>query len=196
MAARHRGATPVARIRPEYPDGARQRSGRRRAARRCSRALRGAKSRDSISARRCGVCAAAAAGLRNTDLGKLAAIRSVRDFDEAYTAPYFGFDGAEDYYYRASSMRVVDRIGLPALVITAKDDPFVPPEPFLQPQVAGNPHITLLLSEHGGRCGFVGPADGDEDGYWAERQVVRFFDQAAHREPDGPRERTEGRDDP
>ncbi len=42
-------------------------------------------------------------------------IRSVRDFDEAYTAPHFGFRDATDYYYRAASLRVVDRIQLPAL---------------------------------------------------------------------------------
>src|SRR5207302_4317019 len=60
------------------------------------------------------------------DLKKLRDIRTVRDFDEAYTAPYFGFKDAEDYYYRASAMRIVDRICLPTLVIAAEDDPFVP----------------------------------------------------------------------
>ena len=54
------------------------------------------------------------------------AIRTVREFDEAYTAPYFGFADAEDYYHRASAMRVIDRIRVPALIITAEDDPFVP----------------------------------------------------------------------
>src|SRR5262249_6953968 len=60
------------------------------------------------------------------DLSKLNRIKTVREFDEAYTAPYFGFDGAEDYYHRASAMRVVERIRVPALIITAEDDPFVP----------------------------------------------------------------------
>ena len=82
-------------------------------------------------------------------------IRSVRDFDEAYTAPHFGFRDATDYYYRAASLRVVDRIQLPALIITAADDPFVPPEPFSDPAVTGNPHITTLVSRHGGHCAFV-----------------------------------------
>src|SRR2546428_2304942 len=49
------------------------------------------------------------------DLRKLGAIRTVRDFDEAYTAPHFGFRDAEDYYHRASAMRLVDRIRVPAL---------------------------------------------------------------------------------
>jgi len=101
-------------------------------------------------------------------------IRSVRDFDEAYTAPAFGFRDATDYYYRAASLRVVDRIQLPALIIAAADDPFVPPEPFSDPAVTGNPHITTLVSPHGGHCAFVAAANGVHDGYWAEWKAVSF----------------------
>ncbi len=108
------------------------------------------------------------------DLSKLAGIHTVRDFDEAYTAPYFGFANAEDYYQRASAMRVVDRIGVPTFVVTAGDDPFVPTASFRDPKVIGNPHITLVVSEHGGHCGFVGPKAGQSDGYWAEDQIVDF----------------------
>src|SRR5207248_3300573 len=90
------------------------------------------------------------------DLSILPAIKTVREFDAAYTAPHFGFRSAEDYYYRASAMRVVDRIAVPTLIITAKDDPFVPSQPFSDPTVAGNPHIDVRLCAHGGHCGFVG----------------------------------------
>src|SRR6185436_18025927 len=61
------------------------------------------------------------------DLRKLSSVRTVRDFDEVYTAPYFGFRSAADYYHRASALRIVDRIHIPTMVITAADDPFVPP---------------------------------------------------------------------
>jgi predicted alpha/beta-fold hydrolase len=108
------------------------------------------------------------------DLSRLEAVKTVRGFDETYTAPYFGFRNAEDYYHRASAMRVVDRIHVPALIITAEDDPFVPPAPFHDPKVTGNPHIDLRISRHGGHCGFVGKQAGDDDGYWAERQIVEF----------------------
>ena len=57
----------------------------------------------------------------------------MREFDAAYTAPHFGFASAEDYYHRASAMRVASRIRVPALVITAEDDPFVPAAPVPQP---------------------------------------------------------------
>ena len=108
------------------------------------------------------------------DLTRLRFVRTVRQFDEVYTAPHFGFKDAEDYYHRASAMRVVEAIRVPALIITAEDDPFVPPEPFRDPMVAHNPHITLKLSTYGGHCAFVGPRNGEDDGYWAERQIVEF----------------------
>jgi predicted alpha/beta-fold hydrolase len=109
------------------------------------------------------------------DLSLLKRIRTVRDFDEVYTAPYFGFADAEDYYHRASAMRVVDRIRVPTLIITAEDDPFVPSQPFQDRKVTGNPNITLQVCEHGGHCGFIGPRNGSEDdGYWAESRIVDF----------------------
>lgn len=109
------------------------------------------------------------------DLAKLDAIKTVREFDETYTAPYFGFRNAEDYYYRASAMRVIDRVRVPALVITAEDDPFVPSQPFQDPKVTANPHIDLRVSAHGGHCGFVGERSATDDGYWAEDQIVGFI---------------------
>jgi uncharacterized protein len=115
------------------------------------------------------------------DLTKLDAIKTVREFDEAYTAPYFGFRNAEDYYHRASAMRVIDRVRVPALVITAEDDPFVPSQPFRDPKVTGNPHIDLRISAHGGHCGFVGEQSANDDGYWAENQIVQFLSEIADR---------------
>jgi predicted alpha/beta-fold hydrolase len=105
---------------------------------------------------------------------RLDEVRTVRQFDEVFTAPQFGFDGADDYYHRASAMRVIDRIRVPTLIITADDDPFVPTEPFHDPRLTGNPHITLRVTRHGGHCGFVSDSTADSDGYWAEHQLVRF----------------------
>ncbi len=121
----------------------------------------------------------ACAGRRAThpgafSLDPLATIRTVREFDEAYTAPHFGFASAADYYHRAAGMRVVDRIRIPALVVSAADDPFVPAAIFQDPSLAANPNIRLVVTEHGGHCGFLGPATGADDGYWAERMIVEF----------------------
>jgi uncharacterized protein len=102
-------------------------------------------------------------------------IWTVRQFDEAYTAPHHGFRDAADYYHRASAMRVIDRISVPALILTAEDDPFVPVGPFHDPAVTGNSRVTTIVTRHGGHCAFVEHARDGYDGYWAEEQVVRFI---------------------
>ena len=55
----------------------------------------------------------------------IGSIRSIRDFDERIPSPYSGFEGADDYYFRASSGNVVSRIEIPTLVLYALDDPFI-----------------------------------------------------------------------
>ena len=107
-------------------------------------------------------------------LDALARIRSIRAFDEAYTAPHHGFHDAADYYHRASAMRVIDKISIPTLIITAADDPFVPTAPFKDPAVVRNPNITVKVTEHGGHCGFVEESTATYDGYWAEREIIEF----------------------
>ena len=111
-------------------------------------------------------------------LDALPRIWTIRSFDETYTAPHHGFRDAADYYHRASALRVVDRIRVPALIITAEDDPFVPTGAFASPAVASTPHVTVVVTPHGGHCAFVErPRDG-YDGYWAEKEIVRFIEEA------------------
>ncbi len=108
------------------------------------------------------------------DLGPLPQIRSVREFDEHYTAPAHGFADADDYYYRSSSLRVADRIRLPTLIIHARDDPFIPFAPLRDPAFADNPFILLLDPERGGHVAFVAADKNHEDRFWAENRVVEF----------------------
>ena len=108
------------------------------------------------------------------DLGKLRGVWTVRGFDDAYTAPMNGFGTASRYYDQASSLRVVDRIRVPTLVVTAANDPFVPPEQFTRPEVAGNPCVRVVITEDGGHCAFVAEPDAAHDGYWAEHALVEW----------------------
>ena len=110
-------------------------------------------------------------------LEPLRRVRTVRGFDEAYTAPHHGFRDAADYYHRASALRVIDRIRVPTLIMTAADDPFVPDAPFRAPELAGNPHIDVVITAHGGHCAYLARSDG-YDGYWAEREIMRFAQHA------------------
>lgn len=103
-------------------------------------------------------------------------IGSVREFDNRITALYSGFQSADDYYYRAAAARVLDRVTVPTLVIHACDDPFIRLTPSTRAIIEANPHITLLETERGGHCAFLGPSDPADgnDGYWAEHTALRF----------------------
>lgn len=103
-------------------------------------------------------------------------IGSLREFDNRITALYSGFQSADDYYQRAASARVLDRIAVPTLLIHACDDPFIRLTPETRAIIAANPRITLLETTHGGHCAFLAtpePANGN-DGYWAEHTALRF----------------------
>ena len=109
------------------------------------------------------------------DLSALDRIRSIRAFDDAYTAPSHGFGDAANYYQRASAMRVVDRIAIPALILAADDDPFVPSSQFVEPAVRDNRSIRVIVSPHGGHCAFVARTRLGEDAFWAEATAVEFL---------------------
>ncbi len=108
------------------------------------------------------------------DISRLGSIWTIRAFDEAYTAPAHGFGGASEYYASESALRVIDRVAVPALILAAEDDPFVPAGQFTERAVAANPNIVVSVERHGGHCGFA--ADGAEDSrYWAETTAVRYL---------------------
>lgn len=108
-------------------------------------------------------------------LTPLSRIRTIRQFDDAYTAPSHGFGTAANYYQLASALRVVDAIQVPALIIAADDDPFVPTSQFTSDAVRSNPLVTVSIQSHGGHCGFIARATPAYDGYWAEARVVDFL---------------------
>jgi predicted alpha/beta-fold hydrolase len=108
------------------------------------------------------------------DTSAIKSVRTLREFDDRYTSRAHGFAGAADYYYRASSIRVVGKIRVPTLIIHGKDDPFIPFAPLSDPKFAANPYILLIAPEQGGHVAFVGTPTADEDRFWAENRVVEF----------------------
>ena len=109
----------------------------------------------------------------SAELKDLANIKTVRGFDDAITAHFCGFDSADHYYEISSALRVVAGIRRPTLIITSKDDPFVPFAPFEDPAIRNNPFITLIAPDHGGHCAFISAEPGDER-FWAEARLVEF----------------------
>lgn len=103
----------------------------------------------------------------------LFSIRTLRDFDDRITSRYGGFDGADDYYFRAASARVVDKIAVPTMIIHALDDPFIRLSDETRAKILGNRHIRYIETEHGGHCAFLADAV-NYDGRWAERKIIDF----------------------
>jgi predicted alpha/beta-fold hydrolase len=108
------------------------------------------------------------------DASDLHLVRTIRDFDNRYTALDAGYRDAADYYERASALPLVRHIRAPALIIHAQDDPFIPFDPLRHPSVAENPFILLLDPLHGGHVGFVAADTTGEDRFWAENRITQF----------------------
>lgn len=79
--------------------------------------------------------------------------RDLYEFDNAFTAPVHGFKNVDDYWTRASAKPRLAQIKLPALVVNAHNDPFVPAESLPNPHEVGE-HVTLWQPAHGGHVGF------------------------------------------
>ena len=88
------------------------------------------------------------------DRRRLLAARDLHDFDDLFTAPLHGFRDADDYYARASARPQLARIRIPALVVNARNDPFVPAASLPAASEVGA-HVTLWQPAHGGHAGFA-----------------------------------------
>jgi predicted alpha/beta-fold hydrolase len=102
----------------------------------------------------------------------LAGLRTLFAIDDRITAPSFGFDGASHYYRTQSAIRYLGGLRVPALLVQAKDDTFIPFAAFESEAVRSNPWIELLGVPHGGHLGFLS-RQGNR--LWADDVVMRWF---------------------
>ena len=117
------------------------------------------------------------------DRDKLERAESIFDFDDTVTAPVHGFADAHDYYSRSSSLGFIERIRLPTLLLSAIDDPFLPPEILdeVRAVAARNANLTLEFSPHGGHVGYIAGRIPGRPFYYAERRVCEFLADALPR---------------
>lgn len=110
------------------------------------------------------------------DAARMRAARTLYEFDDAVTAPLHGFRDADDYWLRASSKPWLGGIRLPALVLNAQNDPFLPRTALPgAAEVAAT--VTLDYPAGGGHVGFVaGVFPGRLD--WLPQRLLSFFDRA------------------
>jgi len=107
------------------------------------------------------------------DRDRVLAARTLREFDDAVTAPLHGFRGTDDYWTRASSKPLLPRIAVATLMINARDDPFLPASALPRPHEVAS-QVELNFHEHGGHAGFVsGVFPGSLR--WLPRRVLDFL---------------------
>ncbi len=117
-------------------------------------------------------CAAPGARLSKNERAAIAGAKTIREFDDGFIAPRNGFAGAADYYDRTAGARVVHKIRAPTLMILARDDPWIPADPYaaLERDRPGNVRVFLL--DGGGHVGFHA---SDHAETWHDRCTDAFL---------------------
>ena len=100
-------------------------------------------------------------------------LKTLLEFDDAYTGPVCGFGSAANYYETNSAARHVAQIRIPTLIVAAQDDPLVPIGCF--DSLAAPPHVMLRITERGGHLGYVGKRGVDPDRRWMDWRIVDWI---------------------
>jgi predicted alpha/beta-fold hydrolase len=108
------------------------------------------------------------------DTAAIRRTRTIRQFDEAATAPLHGFASAADYYERSSSARFVAGIRVPTLILHSEDDPFLPPDRIPRREMEGNPSVTPVITRRGGHVGFIEGSIA-RPRFWAEATLAGWL---------------------
>jgi predicted alpha/beta-fold hydrolase len=107
------------------------------------------------------------------DASRSRQIRTLREFDDLYTAPIHGFRDAIEYWEKSSASQYLDRINVPTLLLNARDDPFLTPESFPYAVAERNPHLFFEAPEWGGHVGFIDSVSNIQP--WYESRTAEFL---------------------
>lgn len=113
-------------------------------------------------------------------LSRVWATRTLREFDDALTAPLHGFRDADHYYAESSAARYLPDVRVPTLLVHALDDPFLPSDALPRAAVEANPLLTSAFGPRGGHVGFVHGRPWAPR-FWAEDTAARFLASALAR---------------
>ncbi|XP_077510680.1 protein ABHD15-like [Amblyomma americanum] len=101
----------------------------------------------------CGVLCRAEVSPVDVD-GALSA-SSWQDVEQKVLWPACGATSAAQYWERNAPLRDADDMATPLLCVSSADDPAVPEWALPMDIFQSDPQLLLLLTEHGGHCGFV-----------------------------------------
>ena len=109
-------------------------------------------------------------------------------FDDCFTAPVHGFEDAADYYARSSSINWLETISINTLLLSAVDDPFLPPQVLerVREVASRNSHLEIDFPPHGGHVGFVSGNNPLSPAYYLEHRVSEFLAHQLELSPSNP----------
>lgn len=110
------------------------------------------------------------------DKDKLFKAKAFSDFDALYTAPVYGYSGAEDYWEKASSKPYLKSIETPTLLISSEDDPFLAAACFPIKEAKTSKNFYLEMTKYGGHVGFISSFLIDKN-RWLENRMLNFIKQ-------------------
>ena len=99
-------------------------------------------------------------------------IKTLKDFDDKFTAPLNGFKDAMDYWGICSSKKYISNTAIPTLILNAKDDPILGEGCFPYREAETNKNIYLEVPEKGGHMGFITFSKNGE--FWHETRTAEF----------------------
>ncbi len=111
--------------------------------------------------------------MKGLDTSGIDKISSLLEFDNRYTAPLHGFRDGLHYYEECSSIHYVQKIQIPTLIVSAKNDPFLSKECYPIEQLKNHPMVKLEIPEQGGHVGFS--LFGQNGVYWSELRTLEFL---------------------
>ena len=106
--------------------------------------------------------------------GREKKVRSLREYDEAITAPYGGYASLAEYYARSSPGPWLTAIERPTLVLAADDDPIVPRDSLAPWPLPASGLVRRDFLPTGGHLGFVAPTAAP-GGFWAAEHALNFL---------------------
>jgi uncharacterized protein len=110
--------------------------------------------------------------IEGIDTKPLATVKNMLDFDNQYTAPIHGFKDAIHYYEQCSSIRFLEFISLPTLIVNAANDPFLSKDCYPM-HLQRHPYLKFQYPTRGGHVGF---ALFNQNGlYWSEQRALHFI---------------------
>ena len=100
--------------------------------------------------------------------------RTFTEYDRVVTAPLGGFADEVDYWTRSSSGPYLPRIRRPTLLLSARDDPFVPPASLPDPRGLP-PAVVADYQDRGGHAGFLEGRWPWRARGWVEPRALEFL---------------------